>query len=117
MRDSLGGIGSQAQGWEAGYMATLQTPGAEAVREGYMLQRVLASYVHLHFGSHPALATSLVEACRQVRQPSSHASHAAMAQSRNMACSVAMLQRHARLPVNLCLCAVGCGALLVHTSC
>lgn len=65
-RDSLGG-GVDPQGWEAGYQATLQAPDSQPVREGYSQQRVLASYVHLHFGSRPELATSLVDACRKVR--------------------------------------------------
>lgn len=65
MRDSLGG-GLDPQGWQAGYQATLQSPGSQPVREGYTKQQVLASYVHLHFGSCPALAASLVDTCRKV---------------------------------------------------
>ena len=38
-------------------------PGAEAVAEGYTWKNVLASYVHLHFGSAPELAQSLVDSC------------------------------------------------------
>lgn len=41
-------------------------PGAEAVPEGYTWKNVLASYVHLHFGSAPQLATSLVARCHAV---------------------------------------------------
>lgn len=56
--------------------ATLQTrritpwwilfPGAEPVDEGYFCDNVLASYVHLHFGSNPSFAYSLVARCRTV---------------------------------------------------
>ncbi|KAA6423400.1 MAG: cobyrinic acid a, partial [Trebouxia sp. A1-2] len=52
--------------WETGYQATMQVPGAEAVAEGYTWKNVLASYVHLHFGSAPQLAQSLVDSCRGV---------------------------------------------------
>ena len=34
-------------------------------REGYAHRNVLASYVHLHFGSNPAFARSLIEACQE----------------------------------------------------
>ena len=43
-----------------------QVPGAEAVPEGYTWKNVLASYVHLHFGSAPQLASSLVARCHSV---------------------------------------------------
>jgi len=32
--------------------------------EGYLYKRCLASYIHLHFGSNPEFASSLVEAAR-----------------------------------------------------
>ena len=37
--------------------------GQEAAPEGYSVNNVLASYVHLHFGSNPAVARYLVERC------------------------------------------------------
>jgi hypothetical protein len=65
--DPPDGVSSAAAPWRAGYAARLQTPGAAAeVPEGFCCQHVLASYVHLHFGSAPALAAALVAACREV---------------------------------------------------
>lgn len=58
--------GAGGEGWDAGYAATLQIPGAQPVEEGFTWRNVLASYVHLHFGSNPRLASALVEQCRQV---------------------------------------------------
>jgi len=43
-------------------------PGGEAVPEGYCENRVLASYVHLHFGSNPEVARGLVASCRDYRE-------------------------------------------------
>ncbi len=45
------------------YVVRDPTTGAQA-REGFVLRRTLASYVHLHFGSAPALAEGLVAAAR-----------------------------------------------------
>ena len=61
--------GAGGEGWDAGYAATLQIPGAQAVEEGFTWRNVLASYVHLHFGSNSKLASALVEQCRQVECP------------------------------------------------
>lgn len=52
--------------WQHAYRATMQIPGAEPVDEGYFCDNVLASYVHLHFGSNPEFAYSLVACCRRV---------------------------------------------------
>jgi cobyrinic acid a,c-diamide synthase len=41
---------------------------AQRGREGYWRARTLGSYIHLHFGSNPALAQSLVDSCRSYRQ-------------------------------------------------
>ncbi len=43
------------------YVVTDPTTGAQT-REGFVLRRTLASYVHLHFGSAPALAAGLIAA-------------------------------------------------------
>jgi cobyrinic acid a,c-diamide synthase len=38
-------------------------PGSSAPAEGYLVERALMSYVHLHFASAPALAEAFVAAC------------------------------------------------------
>jgi cobyrinic acid a,c-diamide synthase len=73
----LGPAGTRARGHEFHYSEiTGETPGlkhfyrltprrgGEPVAEGYGLNNVLASYVHLHFGSNPEVARHLVDYCR-----------------------------------------------------
>ncbi len=79
----LGPAGTVARGHEFHYSEPVPEPLAggldpEAYRaagregrladcRGFMLANTLASYVHLHFGSHPGLAPHLVAACRAWR--------------------------------------------------
>lgn len=44
------------------YRVTRQ--GCELAAEGYCSRNCLASYIHLHFGSNPAIAQAFVSACR-----------------------------------------------------
>ncbi len=77
----LGPVGTQARGHEFHYSEIVKVPGdlarcyrltarqgQAAAAEGYAVRRVLASYVHLHFGSNPAVARHLVEACRAYKE-------------------------------------------------
>jgi cobyrinic acid a,c-diamide synthase len=73
----LGPAGTAARGHEFHYSEIIGEPdgvprlyrltprrGGAAVAEGYCENRVLASYVHLHFGSNPEVARHLVASCR-----------------------------------------------------
>jgi cobyrinic acid a,c-diamide synthase len=55
-------IGILPDGTARNYRVTRQ--GRELSAEGYRCRSCLASYIHLHFGSNPALATGFVTACR-----------------------------------------------------
>jgi len=77
----LGPAGTVARGHEFHYSEVViaaEVPRSYAVSradgqiledEGYTLNNVLASYVHLHFASHPALAVNLVATCRRWNGP------------------------------------------------
>ncbi len=73
----LGSAGTIARGHEFHYSSTDPVPdsvkrvyqitrlrGAERA-EGYLVDRTLMSYVHLHFASSPAIAQSFVDACAE----------------------------------------------------
>ncbi|MEW6387645.1 MAG: cobyrinate a,c-diamide synthase [Thermodesulfobacteriota bacterium] len=79
----LGPPGTKARGHEFHYSEIAEespdlprlyrlTPrqGGEAATEGYYYKNVLASYVHLHFGSNPELARHLVNRCRFYKETS-----------------------------------------------
>jgi len=60
-------IAGEADGLERLYRLTARQ-GQEAPPEGFCRGRVLASYVHLHFGSNPAVARHLVDCCRRYKE-------------------------------------------------
>lgn len=72
----IGRRGSMARGHEFHYSEMEEMPahveriyrvtrkGVELGREGYRYKNCLASYIHLHFGSSPDIATSFVGRCR-----------------------------------------------------
>jgi cobyrinic acid a,c-diamide synthase len=77
----LGPAGTRARGHEFHYSEIISetaglrklyqlTPrrGGEPVPEGYSVGRVLASYVHLHFGSNPEVARHFVDCCRRFKE-------------------------------------------------
>ena len=45
----------------------VQTSHGDQIEDGYQIGNVLASYVHLHFASEPALATAFVDRCQNFR--------------------------------------------------
>jgi cobyrinic acid a,c-diamide synthase len=77
----LGPAGTMARGHEFHYSEVAiaaEVPRSYAVSrgdgqvledEGYVLNNVLASYVHLHFASNPTLAAGLVQSCRRWNGP------------------------------------------------
>jgi cobyrinic acid a,c-diamide synthase len=77
----LGGAGTIARGHEFHYSSMDPVPDSiarvyqirpargEARSEGYLINRTLMSYVHLHFASNPALAQSFVDACAGSARP------------------------------------------------
>jgi cobyrinic acid a,c-diamide synthase len=77
----LGGAGTIARGHEFHYSSMDPVPDSiarvyqirpergEARSEGYLINRTLMSYVHLHFASNPALAQSFVHACAGSARP------------------------------------------------
>jgi cobyrinic acid a,c-diamide synthase len=77
----LGTAGTMARGHEFHYSEIVGEPdgvprlyrltprrGGAAVSEGFSQNRVLASYVHLHFGSNPEVARHLVASCRAYKE-------------------------------------------------
>ena len=77
----LGPAGTAARGHEFHYSEIVGEPigvprlyrltprrGGAAVSEGYSDRNVLASYVHLHFGSNPEVARHLVASCRAYKE-------------------------------------------------
>ena len=46
---------------------TVRLEGRELPAEGYCYRNCLASYIHLHFGSNPAIAPAFVDACKAYR--------------------------------------------------
>ncbi|MEJ2640763.1 MAG: hypothetical protein P8010_14415 [Desulfosarcinaceae bacterium] len=53
-------------GWQRAYRVG-DRRGQSKANEGYLVNRTLGSYYHLHFGSQPAVADNFVAACRAYR--------------------------------------------------
>jgi cobyrinic acid a,c-diamide synthase len=78
----IGAAGATARGHEFHYSEAAAMPenverryrvsrrGVHMGEEGFQRHNCLASYIHLHFGSNPALAPAFVAACQAFRQAS-----------------------------------------------
>ncbi len=44
--------------------------GVDSVRDGFVVNNVLAGYIHLHFGSNPEMAANLVGSCKEYQDRS-----------------------------------------------
>jgi cobyrinic acid a,c-diamide synthase len=76
----LGPAGTVARGHEFHYSEMEELPpqlercyrvsrqGVDLGLEGYGVNNCLASYLHLHFGSNPALASAFVASCRKFKK-------------------------------------------------
>ena len=77
----LGPAGTRARGHEFHYSEIIEEGaglsrryrlcprrGGDPVAEGYGIKNVLASYVHLHFGSNPEVARNMVQCCRAFKE-------------------------------------------------
>jgi cobyrinic acid a,c-diamide synthase len=75
----IGAAGTFARGHEFHYSELGTLPGVlcldyrvtrqgrELADEGYRYRNCLASYIHLHFGSNPAIAPAFIDACKAFR--------------------------------------------------
>jgi cobyrinic acid a,c-diamide synthase len=76
----LGPKGLKARGHEFHYSELSEVPqgvpslfkvanreGVDTLIDGYVIHNVVAGYIHLHFGSNPEVAASLVKSCREHR--------------------------------------------------